>query len=34
LKEKIDIDDKLAEHIARIFTRDPIPSYEGEYQDE
>jgi len=25
------IDSRLAEHIARLFNRDPVPSYEGEY---
>ena len=31
LKEKIDIDDRLAHHVARLFTRDPVPTYEGEF---
>ena len=26
-----DIDDRLANHIARLFTRDPVPAYEGEF---
>jgi glutamate--cysteine ligase catalytic subunit len=26
--------DRLARHFARIFTRDPIPMYEGELMDE
>jgi hypothetical protein len=28
------IDSRLAEHIARLFARDPVPSYEGEFLDE
>ena len=31
LQEKGQIDDRLAEHISRIFSRDPVPSYEGEF---
>lgn len=31
LKDNTDIDDRLAEHIARLFVRDPVPSYEGEH---
>ena len=31
LQEGSDIDDRLAEHIARLFIRDPVPSYEGEF---
>ena len=26
-----DIDDRLAEHISRLFARDPVPAYEGEF---
>ena len=29
-----DIDHRLAEHIARLFFRDPIPAYEGEFIEE
>ena len=29
-----DIDSRLAEHIARLFARDPLPAYEGEFIDE
>lgn len=25
------LDERLAEHVARLFTRDPVPSYEGEH---
>lgn len=25
------IDDRLANHISRLFVRDPVPSYEGEF---
>ena len=25
-----DIDERLAEHIAKMFFRDPLPAYEGE----
>lgn len=25
------LSDRLANHIARIFTRDPVPAYEGEF---
>lgn len=31
LQESCDVDDRLAEHISRLFTRDPVPSYEGEF---
>jgi len=31
LKENTDLDDRMAEHIARLFARDPVPSYEGEH---
>ena len=34
LQKQDDIDDRLAEHIATLFARDPVPSYEGEYMDE
>lgn len=33
-KECPGINDRLARHFARIFTRDPIPMYEGELVDE
>jgi glutamate--cysteine ligase catalytic subunit len=26
-----DMDERLAEHIAKMFSRDPIPTYEGEF---
>jgi len=25
--------DRMAKHISRIFTRDPVPSYEGEFME-
>jgi hypothetical protein len=25
---------RLAEHVARIFTRDPVPAYEGEFVED
>ena len=28
------IDSRLADHIARLFVRDPVPSYEGEYYED
>lgn len=28
------LDDRLAEHVARLFTRDPVPAYEGEFIEE
>lgn len=28
------IDARLAEHIAKLFKRDPVPSYEGEFIEE
>ena len=31
MQEKTEIDDRLAEHIARLFHRDPVPTYEGEH---
>ena len=31
LRENTDIDDRLADHVARLFTRDPVPAYEGEF---
>lgn len=31
LIKETNIDDRLAEHVARLFTRDPVPSYEGEH---
>ncbi len=34
LKSKAEIDERLANHIATLFARDPVPSYEGEYIDE
>ena len=34
LQEESDIDVRLAEHIARLFARDPVPSYEGEFMEE
>ena len=34
LQDNTDIDDRLAEHIARLFVRDPVPSYEGEHIQE
>jgi len=26
--------DRLAKHIARLFARDPVPAYEGEFIEE
>lgn len=34
LQEKGGLDERLANHIARIFSRDPVPSYEGEHIEE
>ena len=34
LLENSDIDERLAEHISRLFARDPVPSYEGEHIQE
>jgi glutamate--cysteine ligase catalytic subunit len=28
------LDERLADHVARIFTRDPVPAYEGEFVEE
>ena len=28
------LDKKLAQHIARLFLRDPIPAFEGEFMEE
>lgn len=28
------LDERLAEHIAKLFTRDPVPAYEGEFMDD
>lgn len=28
------VDTRLAEHVARLFTRDPVPSYEGEHMQD
>ena len=28
------VSDRLAEHVARIFTRDPVPAYEGEFLED
>ena len=27
-------DERMAEHIARLFARDPVPTYEGEFMDD
>jgi glutamate--cysteine ligase catalytic subunit len=34
LMEASDIDERLADHISRLFVRDPVPSYEGEFIEE
>lgn len=31
LMKEAGIDDRLAEHVAKLFTRDPVPAYEGEF---
>ena len=31
---KAGIDSRLADHIARMFVRDPVPAYEGEFVEE
>ena len=31
LKRETGLDDRMTEHIARLFARDPVPSYEGEH---
>jgi glutamate--cysteine ligase catalytic subunit len=28
------ISDRLAQHVAKLFARDPIPGYEGEFMEE
>ena len=28
------VDDRLAEHVAKLFTRDPVPAYEGEFMED
>lgn len=28
------LDGRLAEHVAKLFTRDPVPAYEGEFMDD
>ena len=28
------VDERLAEHVAKLFTRDPVPAYEGEFMEE
>jgi len=33
LKREGDIDDRLAHHIASLFIRDPIPTYDNEHAD-
>ena len=32
--EQTGADDRMAEHIARIFSRDPVPTYEGEFMED
>ena len=34
LQNNSDLDERLASHIARLFVRDPVPAYEGEFMDE
>jgi len=34
IKENTDVDDRMAEHIARIFAKDPVPAYEGEFLED
>ena len=34
LKKEGGLDDRLAEHVAKLFTRDPVPAYEGEFMDD
>jgi len=29
-----EISDRLAQHVARLFTRDPVPMYEGELKED
>ena len=31
IMEQTGADEKMAEHIARLFARDPVPTYEGEF---
>ena len=33
LKEKLNIDDRLAHHVASLFIRDPIPAYSKELRE-
>jgi hypothetical protein len=28
------IDERLSEHVAKLFTRDPVPAYEGEFMED
>lgn len=28
------VDDRLSDHVARLFTRDPVPAYEGEFLED
>ena len=32
--EQTGTDEKMAEHIARLFARDPVPTYEGEFSED
>lgn len=34
LKENTDLDERMLNHIARLFARDPVPSYEGEHMQD
>ncbi len=34
LMENTQMDGRLAEHIAKMFSRDPLPAYEGEFIEE
>ena len=34
LMENSEIDERLAEHVAKMFFRDPLPAYEGEFLEE
>ena len=32
--DKTNTDERMAEHIARLFARDPVPAYEGEFLED
>jgi len=28
------VDERLSEHVAKMFIRDPVPAYEGEFMED